>query len=156
MVSPKATAKSGELPRQADNGQHKLSASPAVATLGRHLLVELHGCQAARLDSVSVVVAALEAAAQRIEATIVGKASHRYTPQGVTAILLIAESHLSIHTWPEEGYAAVDLYTCGQLDPKPAVDEVRRRLGATRCEQWEVRRGGAALAIEPGDTGEPL
>ena len=121
--------------------------TPAVGTRGRHVLVELHGCNGRRLDSVSCVVEALQAAARRIEATVVSQASHRYTPQGVTAILLIAESHLSVHTWPEEGYAAVDLYTCGQLDPRPAVEEIRKRLEAERCELWEVARGGQALTL---------
>ncbi|MGH3729896.1 MAG: adenosylmethionine decarboxylase, partial [Micromonosporaceae bacterium] len=63
-------------------------------------------------------------------------------PQGVTAVVLLAESHMSIHTWPESGYAAVDVFTCGdQMRPERAVEQIRDHLGAATVTVQTVRRG---------------
>jgi S-adenosylmethionine decarboxylase proenzyme len=66
---------------------------------------------------------------------------HQFEPQGVTGLLLIAESHLSVHTWPEHGYAAVDLYTCGSAEPRQAIADLATALGATRTDWLTVERG---------------
>ena len=70
-----------------------------------------------------------------------GEAFHRYAPQGVSGVLLVAESHLSIHTWPEAGYAAVDIYTCGALDPRAGYDVLLAALGASDGRLQEIVRG---------------
>ena len=89
-------------------------------TRSRHLLLELHGCDAAALDDAALVKDLLERAVARVGATLLHTVVHQFTPQGVTGVAVLAESHLSIHTWPEAGYAACDFYTCGDCDPEPA------------------------------------
>ncbi len=116
-------------------------ASPPPDTLGRHLIAEFYGCDHAVLDDEPRVRAAVQVAAERVGATVIATASHKYTPQGVTASVLIAESHLSIHTWPEHGYAAVDIFTCGGLDPEPGFRHLASELGATRCRVQQIVRG---------------
>lgn len=112
-----------------------------MKTLGRHLILEFYGCDHVRLDAMEPLQAAMRAAAESVGAAVVGEAFHAYEPQGMSGILLIAESHLSLHTWPESGYAAVDLFTCGGLDPRPALRVLYRALGATSCRMQEIVRG---------------
>jgi len=83
------------------------------AALGYHLLLELHACDIELLDSVPGVERLLHDAAKTAGATIVNSAFHHFSPYGVTGVLVIAESHIAAHTWPEYGYAAVDCFTCG-------------------------------------------
>jgi S-adenosylmethionine decarboxylase len=118
-----------------------MTAPAGVDTLGRHLIAEFYGCGAAVLDDEEGLRAAIVAAAEGIGATVLGLMSHRYAPQGVTATALIAESHLSIHTWPEYGYAAVDIFTCGGLDPRPGFAQLAQALGAERTRVQEIVRG---------------
>lgn len=113
-------------------------------TLGRHLVAELYDCSPTALDDVDTVRSAMRAAANAVGATVVGELFHRYAPQGVTGTLLIAESHLSVHTWPEAGYAAIDVFTCGGLDPNPAVQGLCADLGAASYRVQEIRRGTEA------------
>jgi len=113
----------------------------AMETLGRHLIVELYGCDPAGLDDVGRVRGAVVAACDAIGATALQVVAHRFAPQGVTVTVLIAESHLSVHTWPEHGYAAVDFFTCGGLDPRRGVPALQQGLGATRGRVHEVVRG---------------
>ncbi len=110
-------------------------------TLGRHLIAEFYGCPYAALDDVAAMRGHLRAAAAAVGATVVGEAFHRYAPQGVSGVLLIAESHLSVHTWPEAGYVAVDIFTCGGLDPRPGFQVIGDRLGAARSRLHEIVRG---------------
>jgi S-adenosylmethionine decarboxylase len=114
---------------------------PPPNTLGRHLIAEFYGCDHAVLDDEAVIKAAIEQAAVDVGATVVATASHKYAPQGVTATVLIAESHVSIHTWPEHGYAAVDIFTCGGLDPEPGFRGLAAALGAARCRVQQIVRG---------------
>jgi S-adenosylmethionine decarboxylase len=83
------------------------------------------------------------AAAERARAHVVAKVAHRYAPHGVTCLLVLAESHFSLHTWPEAGYAAADFYTCGSLAPELALELLRDGLSATRYELLSVERGRA-------------
>jgi S-adenosylmethionine decarboxylase len=110
-------------------------------TLGRHLICELYGCDPAHLDDEARVLGALVDAAAAVGAEVVGRLSHRFAPQGVTATVLIAESHLSGHTWPEHGYAAFDVFTCGGLDPRPAFAVLARAMGAREGRVQELLRG---------------
>ncbi|MBN2193401.1 MAG: adenosylmethionine decarboxylase [Polyangiaceae bacterium] len=122
-----------------------------MKTLGRHLILEYYQCAPDLLDDISRLSTLMRAAATSVGATVVGEAFHAYEPQGVSGTLLIAESHLSLHTWPEAGYVAVDLFTCGGLDPRPALELFYRGLGAASCRMQEIVRGlpedltGAAL-----------
>ena len=82
-------------------------------TVGKHCILELYGCDGTKLDDELFLRATITAAAKRAGATLLNLITHRFEPQGVTGLALLAESHISIHTWPESGYAAVDVFTCG-------------------------------------------
>ncbi|MCA9625795.1 MAG: adenosylmethionine decarboxylase [Myxococcales bacterium] len=123
-----------------------------METLGRHLIAEYYGCDVALINDLAAVSDALVAAAERVGATVVAKAFHRYAPQGVSGTLLIAESHLSIHTWPEAAYVAVDIFTCGGLDPRPGFQLLRERLKASDARMQEIVRG----LPEEVERGRPL
>ena len=87
---------------------HKLSYQ------SKHLLLELYRCDCEKLNDESFLRCTLNRAAKLANATVLNLMSNKFEPQGVTAIALLAESHLSIHTWPEANYSAVDIFTCGQ------------------------------------------
>jgi S-adenosylmethionine decarboxylase len=113
-----------------------------MKALGRQLLVELHECAESVLDDAEAVEELMLSAARAAGATIVGQSFHRFAPHGVSGVVIIGESHLSLHTWPEFGYAAFDIFTCGDsVDPEAAVLQVRRGLGAQRHTVVEMRRG---------------
>lgn len=110
-------------------------------TRGRHLLVEYHGCDSGILDDVKRVEALMRAAAKAANTNIVASVFQPFAPQGVSGVVVVEESHLSIHTWPEHGYAAVDFYTCGQGVPEQAHHVLRDGLSASRSEVMTVERG---------------
>jgi S-adenosylmethionine decarboxylase proenzyme len=107
----------------------------------RHLLVEYHGCNRALLDDLKSIEALMTVAAKAAGVTIVASALRPFVPQGVSGVLIIEESHLSIHTWPEHGYASVDFYTCGDGQPERAHEALYAGLEATRAEILLVERG---------------
>ncbi len=110
--------------------------------LGRHLVVEYAGCDKQALDDLRFLEDAMNEAVRRSGATIVRSVFHRYNPQGVSGVVVIAESHISIHTWPEYGYAAVDFFTCGEtVDPYKAHDHMREALAAGHACVQELKRG---------------
>jgi len=110
--------------------------------LGRQLIVELFGCDRKVLDSVSGLRKALREAAKASNSTILSDYFHKFSPQGVSGVIVIAESHLAVHTWPEYGYAAVDIFTCGKhTDPWGALEVIERALKPKRMTVMEVRRG---------------
>ncbi|MCL6444862.1 MAG: adenosylmethionine decarboxylase [Alicyclobacillus sp.] len=118
-------------------------------TMGRHVIAELWGCSAERLNDFHnieriMVNAALEAGAEVREV-----AFHKFAPQGVSGVVIISESHLTIHSFPEHGYASIDVYTCGErIDPNVACDYITKALGATRLESIEVPRGLGPIPLE--------
>ena len=112
---------------------------------GTHIICELSGCDARALTDVEYVQSVMKSAALEANAEILKTAFHRFEPQGVSGVVVIAESHLSIHTWPESGYAAVDFYTCGDhTDPWRACEYAARKLGARSVLTTEVKRGIAS------------
>ena len=117
--------------------------------LGTHVLLELRDCDPALLDDLSYIRQELLRAASAVDAHVVGETFHQFTPQGVTGVLSIAESHISIHTWPEHRYAAADVFTCGDRTmPERAAALI---IDALRCRDpqiTQIRRGlnGARLA----------
>jgi S-adenosylmethionine decarboxylase len=113
-----------------------------LQALGKHLLVELHGCDPDALKSIDLIREAMVTAAKIANATIIGVSFHEFSPFGISGVVVIAESHLSIHTWPEYRYAAVDIFTCGdQLKPEVAVDYITLQLKSKNVSVVEVRRG---------------
>ncbi len=110
--------------------------------LGRHLLLELRECNVAILDDLKYLENALVSAAIESGATVLDKSFHHFAPQGVSGVVLIAESHLSLHTWPEHAYAAVDIFTCGTtVKIEVAADSLIRQLGSRDPALLEVKRG---------------
>ena len=110
--------------------------------LGTHLILELKECNSDLLNDYSFVRNALIDAANSVGATIIGESFHRFQPIGVTGVVAIAESHLCIHTWPEYGYAAVDIFTCGEsFNPRVAAEHLIGRLSAGDSSMVEVKRG---------------
>ena len=110
--------------------------------LGRHLLLELFDCDLNAIGNLEAVKAALIEAAKRAQATIVDVVFHEFNPFGVSGVVVIAESHLSIHTWPEYRYAAVDIFSCGDvLQPEVAAAYLVEQFGAERTSVVELQRG---------------
>lgn len=110
--------------------------------LGRHFIFELFGCERERLDDLPGIQGAMIAGAENAGATVVGKVFHKFVPKGVTGVVIIAESHLSIHTWPELGYAAVDIFTCNdRTDPLKAFDAISGFLRPASTSVMEIKRG---------------
>lgn len=111
-------------------------------TLGRHLLAEFYECEPNILNNISLIEKVMTDAALVAGATIVQKNFHHFSPYGVSGVVVIAESHLAIHTWPEYGYAAVDLFTCGEsVDPVVSYDYLREHLLAGTAFYSELKRG---------------
>jgi S-adenosylmethionine decarboxylase proenzyme len=130
-----------------------------LGALGHHLLVELYGCSPEALDQVEVARDAMIAVAGLVNATVLGVSEHRFQPQGVSVVVVIAESHVSIHTWPEHGYAAADVFTCsGSIAAEKVVQLLRERFLARQADAIEVQRG--ILSIVDAERrvthGEPL
>lgn len=110
--------------------------------LGTHLLIELRECAPDRLNDVGLIRSTMIDAANDLGVTILSHSFHKFAPQGVTGIIAISESHFSIHTWPEYGYAALDIFTCGEaFDPTRAARHIAKHMGAERTEITVVERG---------------
>ncbi len=110
--------------------------------LGRHLLIELQDCDKEVLNDLSFLRDAMVVAAVACGAVVLGESFHRFSPQGVSGVVVMAESHLSIHTWPEYGYAAVDIFTCGTtVEPEKAAEVLIEKLGAKNHSLQEIQRG---------------
>ena len=104
------------------------------------LLVDLYGCEA-DLDDEGFLLDTLEKASDAVGSTVLQRITQRFSPVGVTAILILAETHISVHTWPEHGYAAVDIFVCGEgKDPEVAWEVVREALGPESFETKEITR----------------
>lgn len=113
-----------------------------LETLGRHILVEYYNCDENLLKSPELIEKAMNEAAIRSGATIVNSVFHHFNPYGVSGAVIIQESHLTIHTWPEYGYAAVDLFTCGDtVNPWIGFDYLEDELNADFSESFEIPRG---------------
>lgn len=110
--------------------------------LGRHILVELHDCDREALNDIDLIREAMLKAAVDCGAVIMGESFHRFSPQGVSGVVVIAESHISIHTWPEYGYAAADVFTCGtSVNPEIAANVLIEKLGSKNHTLTEIQRG---------------
>ena len=111
---------------------------------GKHILAEYFECECTYLDSEAAIKNLMLEAASRSGATIVGNIFHHFSPQGVTGVVVIAESHLAIHTWPEFRYASVDLFTCGtRVDPWIGFEYLKEKLQSKKWVSKEITRGTA-------------
>ena len=124
-------------PLPADDGPPPVAHSP----VGHHLLLEFSGCDDVLLNDVGRLEACLVEACRTAGATVVKSAFHAFSPIGASGVVVIAESHVTVHTWPEHGYAALDIFTCGQLAVARAIEaELHRRLRPTASARREFCR----------------
>ena len=108
--------------------------------LGTHLILDLW--DAHHLDDAATVREALREAAEACRARLLSLDIHEFSPGGgVTGVALLEESHISIHTWPEHGFAAADIFVCGAIDPRPAVTVLKKRLSPGNAQVAEIKRG---------------
>ena len=110
--------------------------------LGKHLLIELKDCNPEILKSLDKVKNAMVSAAKKARATIIDVSFHEFSPFGISGMVVIAESHLSIHTWPEYGYAALDIFTCGDIiKPEVAAQFLIEKFRCKNSSVVEIKRG---------------
>lgn len=113
-----------------------------MEALGKHILVEFYGCDVSLLNNASELKEIMEEAARSARATIVESFVHQFSPFGASGVVVIAESHLTIHTWPEYAYAAVDVFTCGdEIDPWKCYHFLQEKLKSKHSTTIELRRG---------------
>lgn len=122
-----------------------------MQAVGNHVILDFHGCSRGTLDDLKALRAALLEAVRLSGATIITDVFHQFSPQGVTGVVVIAESHASVHTWPENGFAAFDFFTCGaKLNAGAAIRYLVDTLEPKRFSVREVTRGGdEKIAVLP-------
>ncbi len=109
--------------------------------LGIHYLAEFFDCNRAKINDAAFIEQIMIDATKLSGATIIRPFFHQFSPQGVSGVIIIAESHFAIHTWPEHGYTAVDLFSCTDFDYKGALNHIRTNIGARHHTVAQVRRG---------------
>jgi S-adenosylmethionine decarboxylase len=124
-----------------------------LAPVGSHCILELYDCAGTLLNDVSYVLESLREAVRRANATLLSETYHQFEPHGITALFLLSESHISIHTWPEVGYAAVDAFTCGShTDPEKACLYLVEAFQAGRHNISMLRRNPPPTVISLSPT----
>lgn len=130
------------LPREGENLLYVTPETGIGSFAGEHVLAELSGVRAELLDDVEKLPDVLHSALTQSGATVREVIAHRFAPQGVTVLAMLAESHASLHTYPEIGAAFVDVFTCGQAaDPELAVKQLAAALAAGEVHTRTIRRG---------------
>lgn len=121
------------------------------STFGRHVAVDTWGVDFELLNNAEFLQAQMVEAAEACGATVLSVQSKQFEPQGATVLVLLSESHLSIHTYPEKGFAALDCYTCGEtVDPQLAIDYMLSVLKPTTAHAKKLVRGmGELQVVEP-------
>jgi S-adenosylmethionine decarboxylase len=108
--------------------------------LGHHILVSLYGISFHLLDDLDSIRNAFEQAVEACGATVLNRFSHKFQPQGVTIVYALAESHLSIHTFPESGSCAIDVYTCGNMSARKGMDVLIDYFNPIEVSMQEIKR----------------
>ncbi|MFA4985250.1 MAG: adenosylmethionine decarboxylase [Candidatus Brocadiia bacterium] len=114
---------------------------------GRHLIVDLFGIKRDLLNDADAIGSLLARAAAAAGATVIDSCSHSFSPHGVTATVTLAESHISLHSWPENGYCALDIFVCGSSDPFKALEVIRDHFLPLREQVVELPRGESEDAL---------
>ncbi|RBW71501.1 adenosylmethionine decarboxylase [Bacillus taeanensis] len=118
-------------------------------TMGRHVIAELWDCNTDTLNDMKQIEKIFVEAALKAGAEVREVAFHKFAPHGVSGVVIISESHLTIHSFPEHGYASIDVYTCGdRIDPNVAADYIAESLGAKVRENLEFPRGMGPVKVE--------
>jgi len=120
-----------------------------VQNLGNHLIVEMYDCHPGILNDVEKVEASLKQAVVLSGANMVQSVIHRFNPHGVSGVIVIEESHFSVHTWPEYGYCALDIFTCGtEVDYYSALDFLKDAFQSKNISVSEIKRGLLDLPVK--------
>jgi S-adenosylmethionine decarboxylase len=128
---------------------HSFNNDGKLVHQSKHLLLELYRCDSEKLNDESFLRCTLNRAAKLAKATVLNLISNKFEPQGVTAIALLAESHISIHTWPESNYSAVDIFTCGQnMMPELASQYLIESLMAEEHSLRLIERNPPAAVLK--------
>lgn len=122
-----------------DDGKDHFATRNGVRCAGVHLIVDLHGAK--RLNDIEHIEATLRRCVEAARATLLHMHLHHFQPSGVSGVAVLAESHISIHTWPEIGYAALDVFMCGSADPDACIPVLREAFSAKRVGVNELLRG---------------
>ncbi len=121
-----------------------------MEALGRQILVEYYDCDSNKLNDVEFIESSFIEATKASKATIITHNFHKFSPYGVSGVIVIAESHVSIHTWPEYNYAAVDIFTCGDtIDPWIIQEYLKDSLESKNTSSMEMKRG--LFKVNPGE-----
>ena len=113
-----------------------------MEALGRQILVEYYDCKESNINDVGYIENALINATKASKATIISHNFHKFSPYGVSGVVVIAESHVAIHTWPEYNYAAVDIFTCGDtIDPWVIQEQLKEYFESKNVSSMEMKRG---------------
>lgn len=119
------------------------------ALVGTHVIAEFLGCEVP--EDQPTLEKIMRDAAKESKSTDLEFVMHNFKPKGVTAILILAESHISVHSWPEKKYAAVDAFTCGKSDPSKAIEYLKKAFKASAAKISIVGRGMDSVSIEQAD-----
>ena len=127
---------------QAQESDDHFAVRNGVRCAGVHLIIDLHG--AAGLDDIDLIETTLRRCVEAARATLLHIHLHHFQPNGVSGVAVLAESHISIHTWPDAGYAALDVFMCGKASPDACIPVLREAFKAERVEVNEILRGQSA------------
>ncbi|WP_100012958.1 adenosylmethionine decarboxylase [Lentibacillus sediminis] len=117
--------------------------------MGRQIIAELWDCNIDRLKDMAFLERVFVEAAEKAGAEVREVAFHQFSPHGVSGVVIIAESHLTVHSFPEHGYASIDVYTCGtKVNPEIAVAHIASELEAKISEKMEIPRGMGPVKAE--------
>lgn len=108
--------------------------------MGHHCLLNVYGCDFDLLDNEDLMISILKDAARECGATVLNVATHKFVPQGLTAVILLSESHISVHTFPEQGTAAFDIFTCGEADSSIGVQYILEHVNCQYHTLIDIRR----------------
>lgn len=111
-------------------------------SVGRHAIIDVYECKIDKIDDLKFIKDMLVESAKEANLHIVDQIFHKFSPIGISGVLILAESHLTIHTWPEYNFAAIDVFTCGtKFDPKEVCEIIAKRLKSSKYEIKEIKRG---------------
>lgn len=121
-----------------------------MEALGRQILVEFYDCDSDKINDVEFIESSFLSAVRTSKATIISHNFHKFSPHGISGVVVIAESHVTIHSWPEYNYAAVDIFTCGDtIDPWVIQENLKKAFNSKNTSSMEMKRG--MFKVEPGE-----
>lgn len=133
-----------------ETGNNRTSETDGPRALGTHLIVDLYDCSSEALDDLEGVRRAMIEAAEEMDATVVTDEFHRFEPHGISGTVVISESHLTIHSWPEHAFAAIDVFSCADhVDTDCAIEVVEGAFSPERIEVERLARGAEVVDRGP-------